>query len=67
MITTIAFEGDTLLARGSLAEVAVAVRRRTGKANREAVRVFDYATGRDLHLDLSGSEKDVRARLLKLS
>lgn len=60
--TTIAFEGDRRLAAGSLPDVAAAVRRRAGKGTHENVLVFDYATGKTLHLDLTGSEKDVRTR-----
>jgi hypothetical protein len=58
----IAFASDRKLAEGSLADVALAVRKQVGKGGHEAVRVFEYASGRDLHLDLSGSENDVRAR-----
>ena len=58
----IAFEGDHKLAEGSLADVAAAMRRRSGKATHETILVFDYVSGRNLQLDLSGSEKEVRAR-----
>jgi hypothetical protein len=62
----IAFEGSTRLAAGTLADVAVAVSKRVAKATHENVLVFDYATGRDLHLNLSGSEQDIRARYAAL-
>jgi len=58
----IAFEGDRKLAEGSLADVASAMRRRSGKATHETILVFDYVSGQSLQLDLSGSEKEVRAR-----
>lgn len=58
----IAFEGDRRLAAGSLADVAAAARRRSGKATHETIQVFEFASGKTLHLDLSGSEKDVRER-----
>ena len=58
----IAFEGDRRLAEGSLADVAVAVRKRAGKGTHENILVFDYPSGKTLNLDLSGAEKDVRAR-----
>lgn len=60
--TTIAFEDDRRLATGSLADVAAAVRRRTGKGTHENIYVFDYASGKSLLLDLTGSERDVHAR-----
>lgn len=60
--TTIAFEGDHRLAAGSLADVAVAVKKRAGKGTHENILVFDQATGKALNLDLTGAERDVRAR-----
>ncbi len=60
--TTIAFEGDRRLVSGSLADVAITVRKRTGKGTHENILVFDHATGKTLHLDLTGAERDVRAR-----
>lgn len=60
--TAIAFEGDRRLANGPLADVAVAVRKRAGKGTHENILVFDQASGRTLTLDLTGTEKDVRAR-----
>lgn len=61
--TAIAFEGSHKIAEGPLADVAVIMRERVGKATHEAILVFDYATGKSLQIDLSGSEKDLRARL----
>lgn len=58
----IAFEGDKRVAAGSLFDVAMAVRKRASKATHENIHVFDYVTGKLLHLDLSGAEKDIRAR-----
>lgn len=60
--TAIAFEGDHRVAEGSLADVAVAVRKRAGKGTHENILVFDHVSGRTLNLDLTGAEKDVRAR-----
>ena len=65
MTTTIAFEGDRHLASGSLADVAVAVRKRAGKGTHETIMVFDHATGKTLNLDLTGAEHDVRARYME--
>ncbi len=56
----IAFEGGKRLAAGAVAEVALAVRRRAG--GRHPILVFDYDTGRQIELDLRGTDKDIRAR-----
>lgn len=58
----IAFEGDRRIATGALADVAAAIRKRSTRPNHENVHVFDYASGKLLHLDLTGSEKEIRAR-----
>lgn len=63
----IAFEGDRRIAVGALIDVAMAVRKRVAKPTHENILVFDYASGKILHLDLSGSEKDIRARLAAAS
>jgi hypothetical protein len=63
----IAFEGDRRIAVGALLDVAMAVRKRVAKPTHENILVFDYASGKILHLDLSGSEKDIRARLAAAS
>ena len=70
MITTpaaIAFEGDKRIAAGALIDVALAVRKRVAKPTHENIHTFDYTSGKILHLDLSGSEKDIRARLAAAS
>src|SRR5690349_18737246 len=59
---SIAFEANRRIAVGSLADVAAAVRKRAGKATHEDIQVFDYVSGKNLSLNLSGSEKDIRAR-----
>lgn len=63
----IAFEGDRRIAMGALIDVAMAVRKRVAKPTQENILVFDYTSGKILHLDLSGSEKDIRARLAAAS
>jgi uncharacterized protein len=57
----IAFEGGKRLAAGAVADVALAVRKRAG--GRQPILVFDYDTGRQIELDLRGTDKDIRARL----
>ncbi|PJM70430.1 DUF2239 family protein [Achromobacter ruhlandii] len=61
-----AFEGHRLLARGALAEVALAVKQaQDGHANRHgdgAILVFDDHTGKQVDLDLGGADADIRAR-----
>ena len=63
----IAFEGDKRIAAGDLIDVAMAVRKRAAKPTHENIQVFDYTTGKTLHLDFSGSEKDFRTRLAAAS
>ena len=63
----IAFEGDKRIAAGALIDVAMAVRKRVAKPTHENIQVFDYTSGKTLHLDLSGTEKDIRARLAAAS
>lgn len=63
----IAFEGDKRIAVGALIDVAMAVRKRVAKPTHENIQMFDYTSGKTLHLDLSGSEKDIRARLAAAS
>ncbi len=56
---TTAFTGGRLLAKGALAEVAVAVSQATTGGT---VLVFDDATGKVVDLDLRGGPEAVRAR-----
>jgi hypothetical protein len=62
----IAFAGDRLLASGSLAEVALAVKIASGSDIPEPIIIFDDATGRPIDLDLRGTHRDVIARLPQL-
>ncbi|MBC7583135.1 MAG: DUF2239 family protein, partial [Tardiphaga sp.] len=58
-----AFAGDRLLASGSLAEVAIAVKMASGTASTAPVLIFDDASGRAIDLDLRGSHRDIVAPL----
>lgn len=58
-----AFQGGHLLASGTLAEVAISVKRAMEAALGDACLVFDDRTGRVVDLDLRGTEQDVVARL----
>lgn len=58
----IAFENNRRIAAGSLADVALEVRRRAGMKTHEGIQIFDAASGRSLQLNLTGSDEDVRAR-----
>jgi hypothetical protein len=58
-----AFDGESLLARGPLAQVALAVRARLAERPDASVLTFDDATGRVIDLDLRGSEAEIVARL----
>jgi len=57
-----AFEGGRRLATGTLAEVALAVKR-AGQA--APIVIFSDATGRSLDLDLRGTDDEIIARLPK--
>lgn len=57
-----AFEGSHRLASGSLAEVALAIKRADPGALRP-IAIFSDRTGRAIDLDLRGSADDVLARL----
>jgi hypothetical protein len=57
-----AFAGQRHLLSGTLAEVALAVKRAGSAA---PVIIFNDATGRSLDLDLRGSDNDIIARLPK--
>jgi len=56
-----AFEGQRRLITGTLAEVALAVKR-AGRAAGPIV-IFNDATGRSLDLDMRGSDEEILARL----
>lgn len=58
-----AFDGESLLARGRLAQVALAVRARLAEQPDASLLTFDDATGRVIDLDLRGSEAEIVARL----
>ena len=59
----LAFVDDTCIARGSLPEVALAVRRATDQGLEAAVIVLDARTSHVVDLDLRGSDEDIVARL----
>lgn len=58
----IVFEGSARLARGSLAEAAIAAWRAQQMGSQSPVLVFDGRTGEVVDLDLRGGEADVAAR-----
>ncbi len=57
-----AFTGQTRLAAGAPADVALAVNAQSGEEHAPTVLVFDDATGRVVDLDLRGGESEIRAR-----
>ena len=59
----IAFEGDRLLAKGALADVAIAVRQCAQQPEPPEICIFDYASSRTIEFDLRGSEADMLARI----
>jgi len=60
--TYTAFRGQQLLASGSLADIARAIRRAEHDDSRPVV-IFSDASGRPIDLDLRGTEAEVLARL----
>lgn len=58
-----AFDGQAILARGPVGEVALAVRTRLAEAPAASVLTFDDATGQVIDLDLRGTPAEVLARL----
>lgn len=60
-----AFVGSHLLAAGALIDVALAVKA-AARESKDAILVFDDATGRVIDLDLRGSKADILARLPKI-
>lgn len=58
-----AFDGSIILARGRLAEVALAVRQRLGERPEATLLTFDDASGRVIDLDLRGTPAEIIARL----
>ncbi len=58
-----AFEGERILARGPLPQVALAVRARLDQDEQSAILTFEDATGRIVDLDLRGTAAEITARL----
>ncbi|WP_449412198.1 DUF2239 family protein [Pandoraea soli] len=58
----IAFVGQRCIASGSLAAVALSVKRAVEKAPRTSVLIFDNATGRSLDIDTRGTDDEITAR-----
>jgi len=58
-----AFDGPCLLARGALADVALAVKATLAKSPTASVLTFEDASGRVIDLDLRGTDAEVVARL----
>ena len=58
-----AFKGEWRLASGSLADVALAVKKASDGEVSEPILLFDDSTGRSIDLDLRGSESEILKRL----
>jgi uncharacterized protein len=58
-----AFIGPKRLASGSLADVALAVRKSTKPGGHQPILIFDDTSGKSVDLDLRGTDEDVVARL----
>jgi hypothetical protein len=62
-LTYTAFEGFQMLVQGRLDEVALKVKRRLKDDSTAQILIFSDSTGKEMDLDLSGSEKEVISRL----
>lgn len=62
-----AFYDDRLLATGSLPDVARKIKRALQQKASGRLLIFDDSTGRELDINLQGTEEDVVARLLQSS
>ena len=60
--THAAFDKDCCIARGSLAEVAIAVAHAQA-SGRHGILIFDNASGEQIDLDLRGSDDEIRQRV----
>ncbi|VVD78373.1 hypothetical protein PCE31106_00969 [Pandoraea cepalis] len=58
----IAFAGQRCIASGSLAAVALSVKRAVEKAPRTPVLIFDNTTGRAIDIDTRGTDDEITAR-----
>jgi len=63
MLTYTAFENFKILGQGGLENVALTVKKRLRQAPDVQVLIFSDATGKQMDLDVSGSDKEVLDRL----
>ena len=61
--SAVAFAGDTCIAAGMLADVALAVHKAQARPRAKPVLIFDATTSEPIDLDLRGSDEEVLARL----
>lgn len=62
--TYTAFDKTTLIAQGPLEEVVLAVKKKIGKSHQDSpILFFSDLTGKQMDFDLSGSDKEIVARL----
>jgi|SaaInlV_200m_DNA_6_1039755.scaffolds.fasta_scaffold02594_5 hypothetical protein len=57
-----AFRAQELLASGPLQEIAVDIKNQLNQSAKESISFFNLRNGKQIDLDLSGSESDVRQR-----
>ncbi len=58
-----AFEGESVIATGRLEEVAIKIKRRKKPKPSATVLIFSDSTGKQMDLDVSGSEEELFERL----
>ena len=59
----VAFSGSTRIARGSLAEIAIATKRESDRGPSGRIALYTEATGRPFDIDLRGDEEEMLTRL----
>jgi len=59
-----AFENKSIIAKGSIEEVVLIIKKRIGGSSHTAALIFDDELGRTIDIDFSGTLDDVRQRLL---
>lgn len=63
MFTYTAFDGFKLLSHGGIEKVALDIWRSSKTSSKESILIFSDSTGRQIDLDLSGTENEVLERL----
>jgi hypothetical protein len=61
--TYTAFEGNSQLFHGSLADVVIKIKKRLGKEVNSSILIFSDSTGKTIDFNFQGNERDIQKRL----